>query len=442
MEYPSASTATLDVPLDYRTSSVCAECLQVIEARIVERNGAVFLEKSCAQHGSTSLEIWPDAKHYQWMRAFQFPYLHPKTLTQSERGCPHDCGPCARHKRKSTLVELELTRRCNLRCPVCFMSAEKDDMEPSLDTIQKIFRNIRQHSGTTPGIQLTGGEPTVREDLPQIVRAGWEAGFTGIEVNTNGVVISQHPELLEELKNNGLTGIYLQFDGLNDEIYRQVRGRDLLAVKLAALENCRRAGIQVVLAMTIIDRLNLDQVGKVFRFALDNVDVVAGLALQPAFTSGRFEVGAPRRLNMGDVIFALSQQCPDLIQPYDFYPLGCAHPTCDTGTYMVRRGESFVPATRDLTPQQYVQAFNGDSPQGAAFGDVLAAASGDAVDGLSLIIMNYMDAHTMDIERLRECSMMVAVPDGRLLPFCSYHLTSCNGQRVHSAYGVKIGNAV
>lgn len=423
-----------------QTMSVCPVCLQVVEANLVSKENAVYLAKECHEHGASELMVWPDVEHYRWMSSFSFPLVSPRCTTSLDRGCPRDCGPCIKHLRKPTLVEVEVTRRCNLRCPVCFMSADVAEADIALPSLEQIFRTIREQAGTAPGIQLTGGEPTVRRDLPEIVRLACEAGFEGIEVNTNGIVISRDFEYLLHLQEAGLTGIYLQFDGLTSPLYSQIRGADLLATKLQAIENCRRAGLQVVLAMTVIDGTNLDQVGDVLRFALKNVDIVAGLALQPAFTSGRFEVGQPRRLSMGDIVFTLAEQCPDLINPYDFYPLGCSHPLCSCGTYLVRRPEGFVPVTREISPEKYSEAFNTDSPQGSVFRDILIQQSGADVEGLSLVIMNYMDAGTMDLERLRECSMVVAVPDGRMLPFCSYHLTGCNGQRIHPVQGVALAS--
>lgn len=424
-----------------RTLSVCPVCLQVVEASLVSKDNAVYLAKECPEHGASELKVWPDVEHYRWMNSFAFPLVRPKCKTLLDRGCPRDCGPCVGHLRKPTLVEIEVTRRCNLRCPVCFMSADVAETDIALPALEQIFHKIREQAGTAPGIQITGGEPTVRRDLPEIVRLGRGAGFDGIEVNTNGIVISRDFEYLLRLQEAGLTGIYLQFDGLTSPLYSQIRGADLLATKLQAIENCRRAGLQVVLAMTVIDGTNLDQVGDVLRFALKNVDIVAGLALQPAFTSGRFEVGQPRRLSMGDIIFTLAEQCPDLISPYDFYPLGCAHPLCDCGTYLVRKPDGFVPITREISPEQYQAEFDSNSPQGSVFRDILIQQSGVDVEGLSLVIMNYMDAGTMDLERLRECSMLVAVPDGRMLPFCSYHLTGCNGQRIHPVQGIALAPA-
>ena len=61
-------------------------------------------------------------------------------------------------------------------------------------------------------------------------------------------MISRHPEYLHQLVAAGITGIYMQFDGLTDEVFKKVRGANLAKTKLQAIENCRAAGIQVVLA--------------------------------------------------------------------------------------------------------------------------------------------------------------------------------------------------
>ena len=91
----------------------------------------------------------------------------------------------------------------------------------------------------------------------------------------------------------------------------------------------------------------------------------------------------------------------------------------------------FVPATQLLTPEEYREGYSPDSPQGSVFLDILTKRGVKVNDGLSVIIMNYMDAWSMDVQRLRECSMMVTVPDGRAIPFCSYHLTDADGRRVY-----------
>jgi uncharacterized radical SAM superfamily Fe-S cluster-containing enzyme len=334
-----------------------------------------------------------------------------------------------------TVAEIEVTLRCNLRCPVCFMAAADGPADPTLEAIRSMFAAIRRSSGPQTAVQLTGGEPTVRRELPEIVRIGRRLGFRAIEVNTNGVVIGRDPDYVRVLKEAGISGIYLQFDGLTGEVYRHIRGADLLSAKLAAVEHCRRAGVRVVLAMTVISGINDRQMGDVLAFALDNRDVVAGVALQPAFTSGRFDVASQRRLTMGDVVFMLSEQSGGLLEPYDFWPLGCSHPLCSCATYIVGDPGHHVPATRCITPAEYVESFDPSSPQGSVFADFVAREHPEMGLGLSVVVMNYMDATTIDLNRLKECSMVGVMEDGRMLPFCAYQLSESEGKRLYPTLG-------
>ncbi len=422
------------------TQALCPTCLRVLDATIyADDEGKVWMGRECPEHGLLDTFIWPDAEHYDWMASLAFPKASPQSTRPPTGPCPRSCGICSRHQRKATLVEIEVTQSCNMRCPVCFMSAETDPHAISLESIERMYRAIAEQAGTQTGVQLTGGEPTTRGDLAEIVAIGRDMGFWGIEVNTNGLVISRDLDYLRKLVYAGCTGIYLQFDGLDDEIYRRIRGRDMLQVKLDAVENCRRCGIQVVLAMTIVSGINDHQVGEVIRFALQNNDTIVGVALQPAFTSGRFEANRVVPLTMGDVIFMLEEQTDGLIRSADIWPLGCSNPFCDTGTYLVLTIENgkkiYTPCTRDLTRKQYLDLYDPDSPQGSVFWDIVEKSDIPTMGGLSVIIMNYMDAATCDLQRMKECSMFDTMLDGRLIPFCAYQLTDGEGRRVHIPWG-------
>jgi uncharacterized radical SAM superfamily Fe-S cluster-containing enzyme len=417
------------------TESLCPICLKVIEARVVVQEGAVYLKKICPDHGPCTTYLWPEAEHFDWMNAFRLPFKQPRFERPSLKGCPSDCGLCSIHLRHSTLVEVEVTQRCNLRCPVCFMSSGEAPQDPSLETIQGMFKEILRQSGAQVSLQLTGGEPTVRQELAEIVRLGKEAGFTAIEVNTNGLVIGRNPGYVQDLVEAGISGVYLQFDGLTGAVYEKIRGADLLKDKLQAIENCRAAGVQVVLAMTVIWGVNHHQLGAVLNFALQNQDVIAGVALQPAFTSGRFDVHAERRLTMGDVIFMLAEQSGGLIEPYDLWPLSCSHPLCSCATYLVEEAGEVKPFTRLITPEEYKREFNPESPQGSVFADIAARRFPGLGMGLSVVIMNYMDVMSADLKRLKECSMTVTMEDGRLIPFCAYQMTDIYGKRLYPVWG-------
>ena len=419
------------------TGALCPTCLKEYPAEVfADEDGVVWMSRTCPEHGPLTTRMWPGADHYEWLRSEAFPKTRPANPEPVRDACPFGCGTCARHERRGTLLEIEVTRNCNLRCPVCFASAVGGEDDPSLDEISAMYDVIADQVGTDGAVQITGGEPTCRKDLVDIIYLGRQKGFWGIEVNTNGLVITNKEGYLEDLVAAGLTGVYLSFDGLTGNVYEATCGRDILDVKLRAIERCREVGIQVVLSVAVVAGLNDGQLGDLLRFALENSDVVAGLALQPAFTSGRFDAERAMPMSAGDVIFNLAAQSDGLLGVRDIWPLGCSNPLCDTGVFLVKddaaeHPSGFYPATQRMTMAEYAEGYSPDSPQGSVFLDILDKKGVEVKTGLSVIIMNYMDAVSMDTQRLRECSMMVTVPDGRAIPFCAYHLTDAAGKRVY-----------
>lgn len=426
--------------LVHRSTALCPTCLAELPCVVyADADDVVWMTRTCPEHGRLDTRVWPSLEHYEWLRSEAFPKTKPTNVERIVDACPKGCGTCARHERRGTLLEIEVTRNCNLHCPVCFASAEGGEDDPSLDEIESMYRAIARSVGTDGAVQITGGEPTCRKDLKDIVYLGRQMGFWGIEVNTNGLVIANSPGYLEDLVGAGVTGIYLSFDGVTGGVYEATCGRDILDTKLRAIERCREVGIQVVLSVAVVAGLNDGQLGDLLRFALANSDVVAGLALQPAFTSGRFDAERAMPMSAGDVILGLVEQSDGLLETRDIWPLGCSNPLCDTGVFLVKGDDAehpsgFYPATRRMTPAEYHAGYSPDSPQGSVFLDILYKKGYEVGSGLSVIIMNYMDAVSMDTQRLRECSMMVAVPDGRALPFCAYHLTDSAGKRIYAPW--------
>ncbi len=422
----------------YNTLALCPHCLKSLKADIyADDQGVVRMARTCPEHGPITTRVWPEKEHFKWITSGAMPKVAPRNTLPATAPCPYGCGTCARHERRGTLIEIEVTTSCNLKCPVCFMSADTNKHDPTLDEIRAMYQVIANAVGTDGAVQITGGEPTCRKDLMDIIRMAREMGFWGVELNTNGLVIAARDGYIEQLRDAGITGIFLSFDGLTGKVYEETCGRDILDIKLKCIERCRQAGVQVVLCMTILEGLNVGQLGDVLRYAMDNSDVIAGLALQPAFSSGRFDTEFVDNINAGDVIQELAAQSDGLLDVYDIWPLGTSNPLCDTGVFLVKDAEAaehpsgFYPASRRMSYEEYTAGFSPDSPQGSVFLDILAKKGVYVRDGLSIVIMDYMDAWTMDIQRLRECSMTVAMPDGRAIPFCSYHLTNSAGERVY-----------
>ena len=96
-----------------------------------------------------------------------------------------------------------------------------------------------------PAIQFTGGEPTVREDLPEIIRMAYDMGFVHTQVSSNGIKMAEDAEYCYSLKKAKLSTVYLQFDGVTPEPFIRARGVDLLDIKKRAISNLSEAGIRI-----------------------------------------------------------------------------------------------------------------------------------------------------------------------------------------------------
>jgi len=431
------------------TRSVCPVCFRKIPASIVENNGRVFIQKLCPSHGSFESLYWDDVEHYKWCKKFQKPRVPKDTQTTVQDGCPFDCGLCPSHEQHTCLAVVEVTGRCNLFCNYCFASSPFTGQDVDFEIIKTMFETIEESEGEPRPIQLSGGEPTVRKDLPQIVEAGVDFGFSHIEVNTNGVLLAKEENMVKRLKDAGLSCFYLQFDGLTSDVFEKLRGVDLLNLKLRAIENCRENGVPVILVPTIVKGVNDHQLGDIIRFAVKNLDVVRGISIQPVSHFGRYVRG--EHLSLAGVAKRISDQT-GFMSMYDFYPIPCPGIHCSSATMLIVSGNEVFPVTRMIDVETYLNGVY-DKIKGATFVDMLVDA-GRGVDmaeeivcscgiqisgairkvlenSLFITIMGFMDAFTLDLNRLSKCCIHVATPDQRLIPFCAYNLTNTQGEYLY-----------
>ena len=275
----------MDVQVLKETKSLCPECLERIPAEVIRMENEIRLVKKCPRHGRFSTLIWREQKGLtfdEWnqpdIREFKDP-----PITDTDRGCPYDCGLCPEHKQQTCCVLIEITDRCNLECNYCFARQEQHvPPDPSFEEILSGLQFLA--SRQLPNIQLSGGEPTVRSDLPEIIHAAGKMGFTYIQLNTNGLRLGMEKEYARHLADQGLSSVYLQFDGTCDDIYQKLRGRRLLEIKKAAVENCGAAHLGVVLVPTIVSGVNTDHIGRIIDWALNQSPVVKGVH----FSTGQF----------------------------------------------------------------------------------------------------------------------------------------------------------
>ena len=213
-----------------RSQSICSVCHRPVEAFYVERDGKVFFDKICEEHGVCSTIVSETADDYkEWVRrpVINIPPVMPLTRGDADdRSCPLHCGTCENHLQTACCVLIDVTDRCNQHCPYCFASSEKDadkGNEPTLEEMgAKFDLLLKLGEERAFNIQLSGGEPTVRDDLPEIIRLARDKGFEYIQVNTNGRRIAEEDGYAHTLKDAGAYVIFMQFEGTNDDIYRKL----------------------------------------------------------------------------------------------------------------------------------------------------------------------------------------------------------------------------
>ena len=436
-----------------RTKSVCPVCLKVIQAdKVTGEDGYVYMKKGCPEHGDFSSLLWEDslAGYMRWSLDSRV-NEPPVDGRPRDKGCPYDCGLCTDHLRKGCCMLLELTNRCNLRCPVCFAAAgEREPRDLSIGEIEKQYDFLMAHGGPF-NIQLSGGEPTMRNDLPEIIRLGREKGFTFFQLNTNGIRLAEETGYAEKLKAAGLNTVFLQFDGLEDEVYIRLRGKALLDTKRKAIENCAAAGLGIVLVPVIAQDVNEGEAGKILQFALDNMPAVRGVHFQPVSYFGRCGLERPEKpITIPKMLRLIEEQTDGLMKCGDFGGGGAENPYCSFHASYMRRPDGSLKLLQKKTSSCCCCTTSDDSRtfvanQWDGEGERLVLPDGEMTETSALDEfleqarrntfavsgMIFQDAYNLDLDRLRRCYICEVDSDFGMVPFCAYNLTDVNGRSLY-----------
>jgi len=308
-------------------TSFCPECLKPLEAGFEFTPQGVFIVKTCPDHGETRDLFYRHPELFD--RAMDYMKWHDVPAANPD--CPNDCGPCAAHASPHAILNIDLTNACNLHCPFCFAAAEKKEEQfwPDLDQIRVMLETGFKNKGHMAGVQFSGGEPTLSPHFFEAISMARDMGYFWTQAVTNGIKFGTSLEFALEARKAGLRGLYLQFDGVDDRVWRATRGRDLAAIKEAAVENCRKAGISVTLVTTLIRGVNDDQIGKILDFAIRHIHSVVGLSFQPLAFTGRvpYEERMQKRYTLSDLAYDFERQTGGKIQAMrDFVPLSATQP--------------------------------------------------------------------------------------------------------------------
>lgn len=437
------------------TASLCPVCLSKIPASRIQRNNKILLIKQCEKHGLFESVVWSDADSYAaWHRQ----QTAPKTVqSKTTDNCPYDCGLCCAHQQNTCCALLEVTRRCDLACPICYAgSCPEADTGPSLKELEHRLAAVAR-GNTRINIQLSGGEPCVRDDLPDIVRLIREMNFPFVQLNTNGIRISRDTKFLARLRKAGLSTVFLQFDGTHNAVYRKIRGRNLFEIKQAAVANCLEHQLGVVLVPTLVPGVNTGNIGKIISFALEQTPGVRGIHFQPLSYFGRYPLtsGIRSHITLPEVMRLIEEQSKGQISVSHFRPPAGPHPSCSfRATFVYMKDGSLQPlsdnsengccpgeaaeSTRAFVARQWAYPetrTSADKPPSESLGGWEPFLSRVRTHTFSISAMAFQDAWTLDLERLRQCYLHVIRPNGRLVPFCAYNLTAVSGNSLYRGDG-------
>lgn len=387
---------------------------------------------------------------------------------------------------------IEVTQRCNLHCPVCFRAwANRPEQEnPAYDPdfqeiLERLQRLKKERKDIDPTIAFTGGEPTLRDDLPRLVYETHRLGFSRTEVITNGLRLAEDLSFCRELKKAGLSQLGFQFDGFNRAIYQILRGADLLETKMKALENIKKAGLPTILAVCVAMDINTHQLGEIIHYAIANKDFVEHINFQALAlpVSQALGFGKENKVDLPTMSVLIETQTDGRIRAHDFYPpvkikpvpafieaitgkpqmhlFPLFHHDCNLATYVyIDKKKKIIPVNDALHTEEFLNLLErltreletNRSPinktrvivelsfkmlalvRRPIFRKIMIQSifkkSFDPLANLKKILMiscaDYMDITTYREERNRCCGLFYLMPGNRVAPFCAYNVLGRN----------------
>lgn len=468
-----------------KTKSICPECQKKIDAQLTEKDGKVVITKQCKEHGTFTATHWQSPKVFNFSEKYDFfKYFEESNKTSNLEGCPDGCESCTNHVSDTVIGVIDVTKQCDLKCAICFSTFSDHivDYEPSKDELVNMLTFLSQRNPKPPAILFSGGEPLQREDMHEIIGAAHKLKFMTI-LATNGLRLSQSPELALKLKQNGLNIVYLQFDSFRDEFYDKIRGQKLLEAKYKAIEVCRKYDMEVILVTTLMNGFNDKEIGKIIKFAAANSDIIRGLIFQPIAFTGR-ATDNPFQDAWRDWRFAeeVEKQTQGEIAATDLFPMSVmtspikimrkfmkkpwplfsCSPHCGIVNWMyVSKKGKIIPINHFVDFDKFFQSImkTAQNVESKSKFSLLSSLFMASMRSLNMLLvtkeigiftllraimkmhinpsyqslgplrrrifllgcMAFMDQYTFDVNRVKRCVVHYVTPNLKVIPFCAYN---------------------
>jgi uncharacterized radical SAM superfamily Fe-S cluster-containing enzyme len=513
--FSSHLTQVVDVSLELRkevtkgnfirqTQSICPDCNRILPAIVFERENKVWMTKTCPEHGETEELYFGSYEMYSKFSRFwkDGKGTHAANVPMDVCSCPANCGLCSNHLSHTGLSNIIVTNRCDLTCWYCFFYVKKGlegayVYEPTLDQVREMARSLKSERPVAGNsVQITGGEPTIREELPEIIKIMKEEGVDHVQLNTNGINLALDPSLAKRLQQAGVSNLYMSFDGTTPRTNPKNHWEAPYAI-----DACRKAGLGVVLVPTVIKSINDHELGSIIKFGERNIDTVHAVNFQPVSLTGRLTKTerAKYRITIPDCIERIEDQTNGEVTSDGWFPVPSCSPVtsfieaftkreqyelsihfaCGAGTYVFKDNEKNklvqitkfvdIPGLVEYLSEKTDEIYSGTNrylvaakvltqissfvdrskqPHGLSFSKLLtdalvkhdyAAVGQFHLKSMFLGMMHFQDKFNQDEERLQRCDIHYLTPDLRIIPFCSFNvLPEWYRDRIQQKYGLPI----
>jgi uncharacterized radical SAM superfamily Fe-S cluster-containing enzyme len=439
------------------TLSLCAQCLAHVPAAVLQRGRQVWLHKRCPTHGAGAAVIENDVAFYRvsskdrWGRAYgEAARLDIPAFAGACCGPGQACGPgdtptpatapldySDQLGNKTCTVLVEVTDACNLACRVCYSDSKGDRVLPLAD-FQAHVGELARRKGRLDSVQLTGGEASLHPQFWELLE--WlcaQDAIGKVYLPTNGLLFNKpgFAQRLKPLRERIL--VLLQFDGRDDGANPVLRNAKPQKQREKLIRALDRAGIAMQLTMTLTRGVSESDIAWVVAQGLRHRNVRL-VAMQPAFFSGRYELGpeAGARMTLSDCVKGVVAGMGGKACTEDFMPIPCSHPNCGWVTLFARRfglvrniarhvdldAVMNDVAYKTLLSKQEMRDIVGTR---GSLASRLAARLGRWLirpqDVFGIAIKPFMDRYSYDQDRISSCCHHILDTHGNAVSFCEYN---------------------
>jgi len=386
--------------------------------------------------------------------------LAPDSLsTDPEASLRHACNcmketdnwsPNQQMGRRWTLgcVALEITQRCNLDCSLCYLSEHSEAIRDI--PVEELFRRIdliHQHYGAYTNVQVTGGDPTLRQqnELIAIVKYIRSLGMQAT-LMTNGIKATR--ELLTKLSNAGLVDVAFHVDTT-----QEIKGYDnevaLNTLREKYIERARGLGLSIMFNTTV-HRGNFHEIPEIVRFFRNHADVIRLVSFQLQAETGRGVAGKRPLLITPDSVWKQIETGAGIT--LNSKAIRAGHTECNRYAIGLRLGDEMQDLLEDTqTVGKLMQEFQTvKANRRHKFKSLIAGCtqalkkpaaavlffkwvfdlfwsrkemllrSRGKINTMSFFMHNFMDASELDSERITACAFKVMTENGPI-SMCLYN---------------------